>query len=185
MPRTTNRNDGETLREKLDAARAGESRQLHTPPPDRSPMSPAMIVVLVLILVAAIAMAAAFPWLVEQPQQTFLPLFSGAAILLIVFSAVFAFSYDRRTDEWQKAAARFSSQWGFWAGTALAMLLLFPIGVWMRSWAPGPYLDYVRVGFVFGLMAVMITQVLCVALLYAAWTLWMSRSPRGFDEEQD
>ena len=179
-------NDGEkTLKQKLEAARAGEFPQGVTPSRGRSPLTLPMIVLLLVLAGAAIALAAAFPWLLQQPREMFVPLFAGVAILIVVLSIAFSVLYDRRTDEWHRSAVRFSSQWGHGAGLVLALLLIFPLSAWIESWAPDGYLEFVRMGFMFGLLAVMVAQVACVALLHLGWTLWMSRSARGPHEEQD
>ena len=144
-----------------------------------------MIVVLLILTGTAIALAVAFPWLLQQPREMVVPFSVGAVILIIVLSITFVVLHDRRTDEWHRHAVRFSSQWGFWAGLGLALLLIFPLSAWIESWAPGRYRDFVKVGFMFGVVAVMVAQVACVALLHLGWTLWTSRSARGPHEEQD
>jgi hypothetical protein len=163
---------GQTLKQKLDAARAGE-------PPERKPshskrsLGFATIVVLLVILGAAIATALAFPWLMQQRREMPFPFIGGYLVLIVAANFALAILTDRRMDEWQRNAVRFSSQWGYGAGLVLAFLLIFPLGAWTESWGPGAY---VRTGFMLGLAAVMIAQVACVALLHLGWTLWKSRS---------
>ena len=185
MSEKSSLNDGKTLKQKLEAARAGEFAQGVMPSRSRSPLTFSMIVTLLVLAGTAIGMAAGFPWLLQQPREMIVPVSAGAMIL--VFGACFTLAVltDRRTDEWHRSAARFSSQWGHGAGLCLAMLLMFPLSAWIESWAPGRYRDFVQLGFMFAFMGVMIAQVACVALLHLAWTLWKSRSARGPHEEQD
>jgi hypothetical protein len=162
--------DRQTLKQKLDAARAGEPPQRMR---SRSKPPLALNIVLLVVLGAAVAAAFAFPWVIQQPRDRLFPFIGGYLVLILAANFALAVFADRGMDEWQRNAVRFSSQWGYGAGLVLAFLLIFPLGAWTESWAPGAY---VRTGFMLGFAAVMIAQVACVALLHLGWTLWKSRS---------
>jgi hypothetical protein len=185
MSEKSSLNDGETLKQKLEAAGAGEFPQRVMRSRNKSPLTFPMIGALLVLAGTAIVMAASFPWLLQQPREMVVPISAGAVILIIAANITLSVLNDRRTDEWHRNAVRFSSQWGYGAGLALALLLIFPLSAWIESWAPGRYRDFVQLGFMFAFVAVMVAQAACVALLHLAWTLWKSRSARGPHEEQD
>jgi hypothetical protein len=137
------------------------------------------------MLVPPIATFAAIPWLRQQPDELVFLLGGIAATLTVVASFSLAVLRDRQIDEWQRSSARFSSQWGWTTGACLvALLLAFPpfrdlIVSGASIWA-GPNADpeLVILTFTFGFMAVVLTQVICTALLSLGWHFWMSRSAR-------
>jgi hypothetical protein len=185
MSEKSSLNDGKTLKQKLEAARSDEFPQYAMSSRSKSPLTFPMIVLLLVLAGTAIATAAAFPWLLQQPREMLVPLLGIAVTLIVVASFTFSVLSDRQTDEWNRSAARFSSQWGYMAGLILALLLIFPLSNWIASLVPDGYQAFVRLGFGFSFLAVLIAQVVCVALLRVGWTLWKSRSPRGPHEKQD
>jgi hypothetical protein len=178
-------NDGKTLKQKLEAANGGEAPRRAAPSRGRPALTLPMIVLLLVLAGAAIATAAAFPWLLQQPREMFAPFIAGVAILIVGLSIAFSVLADRRTDEWHRSATRFASQWGYQAGLLLALPLIIWLNTWIGSLPPDRYPALVKIGVGIGFLAVIISQVVCVALLHLGWMLWMSRSHRGSHEEQD
>jgi Kef-type K+ transport system membrane component KefB len=114
-------------------------------------------------------------------------LFTGvAAATTILASLALTALSDRSMDQWHRSAARFSSQWGWTAGSSLVALLiaLAPIRELIVSWmvrvapAPDPAHNLVLLAFVFGFMTVVIAQSLCALALNIGWRVWMTRPPR-------
>lgn len=185
MSEKSNLNDGKTLKQRLEAARAGEFPQGAMQSRRKSPLTFPMIVLLLVLAGTAIATAVAFPWLLQQPGEMRILLLGIAVTLMIVTSFAFYVLSDRQRDEWNRSAARFSSQWGYMAGSGLVLLLMSPLSHWAGSLAPDGDQAFVRIGFGLGFLAVLIAQVVCVALLRVGWNFWMSRSARRPHEEQD
>jgi hypothetical protein len=138
------------------------------------------------MVVPPITILAAIPWLKQQSDGLAFLTTGIAATLTIVSSFALAILHDRQTDEWHRSNARFSSQWGWTAGSALIALLLAlpPIRDLIVSgaelWGGEPHPDHrlVVVTFTFGFMAVVAAQGLCTLLLSVGWAYWKSRSAR-------
>lgn len=76
------------------------------------------------IVLPPLSFLVALPWLKQQPDELVF-LFTGiAATLTIAGSFALSILHDRQIDEWQRSAARFSSQWGLAVGGGLVALLL-------------------------------------------------------------
>jgi hypothetical protein len=148
--------------------------------------SPYPALLLVLAAAGPIAMVASLPWLKHQPHWLFFLLGGGAVTLTVLSSLAFAFIADRRQDEWQRSAERFSGYWGWMTGAALVTLLLaWPpfagvivsaVGAWTQTPNPSPKL--VLLAFVAGLTTVVFAQAICMVVLKIGWTAWMSRPSR-------
>jgi hypothetical protein len=146
---------------------------------------PLLVALLVaLAVIPPIAFVAALPWLKQQPDALVF-LFAGiASTLTVVASFLLAILQDRKLDEWNRSNARFSSQWGWTAGASLvALLLALPpfrdlIVSLAASWAQTPIPDQklVLLTFTFGFMAVVVSQLVCTAVLSIGWAFWKSRS---------
>jgi hypothetical protein len=185
MSEKSSLNDGKTLKQKLEAARAGEVSPGAMSSRSKAPLSLPMIVALLAVAGTAIGFAVSFPWLLQQPPEMIVQVAGIAVVLIVVETLALFVLIDRGTDEWHRSAARFSSQWGHMAGLGLVLLLLVPLSQWLGSWAPHGEQRFVQLGFMFGFLVVMIAQVVCVALMRVGWTFWMSRSTREPHEKQD
>lgn len=138
---------------------------------------------LAFMIVPPIAFVVSIPWLKQQSDSVVF-LTAIAATLTIVASLALSVAHDRHVDEWQRSAARFASQWGLAAGSALVGLALaLPlIHDWIVSGAeiwggvPDPDRRLVLTTFSFGFMATVLAQGVCTALLGFGWTFWKSRS---------
>lgn len=136
-----------------------------------------------LVLAPPLAFVAAIPWLKEQQDGT-VYLFSGlASASVIIASLVLAIMQDRETDEWTRAAARFSAHWGFVAGGCfLALLLALPPFRDGVTAAAGQLSEtpvdetLVLVTFVAGFLSCMLAQATFTLILGAIWRAWMARS---------
>lgn len=139
-----------------------------------------------LTVLPPLSVLVAVPWLRHQPAAMVF-LFTGvAAATTILASLALTALSDRSMDQWHRSAARFSSQWGWTAGSSLVALLiaLAPIRELIVSWmvrvapAPDPAHNLVLLAFVFGFMTVVIAQSLCALALNIGWRVWMTRPPR-------
>jgi hypothetical protein len=185
MSEKSSLDEGKTLKQKLEAARAGEFSPEAISSRSRSGLTFPVLVALLAVAGTAIAFATAFPWLLQQPREVIAQGSWIGVALIVVESLVLFILVDRGTDEWHRSAARFSSQWGHIAGLGLVLLLLAPLSQWIGSWAPDGERRFVQIGFTLGFLVVMIAQVVCVALMRVGWTFWMSRSTREPYEKQD
>jgi len=152
----------------------------------RRKAKPPLGLLLGIMIVAPAAFLIAIPWLKQQPDNVVFLLAGIAATVAVVSSFVFAVLHDRQLDEWQRSNARFSSQWGWAAGSGLVALLLAVtpfrdfIVAWTTSLAEGPEANQklVILAFTFGFGAVVIAQTVCTALFSIGWAFWKSRPAR-------
>lgn len=152
-------------------------------PSPRKSGSALQLVLFAIIVIAPLSVLLALPWLKEQPDE-FVFLYSGIAAALTV-AAAFGTSIlqDRHLDEWQRSAARFSTQWGWAIGTgAVALLLSVPaFRDWMVSTVANvadvadPDQKLVILAFTFGFGFLVLTTGLCTMLLSIGWVYWKSR----------
>jgi len=149
----------------------------------RRKAGPPLVLLLVIMIGAPAAFLSAIPWLKQQPDGLVFLLAGIASAIAIATSFAFAILHDRQLDEWQRSNARFSSQWGWAAGSGLvALLLALPpfrdfIVSWTTSLAEAPQ-KLVILAFTFGFGAVVIAQTVCTALLSIGWAFWKSRPAR-------
>lgn len=134
-------------------------------------------------LLTPVMFLASIPWLKNQPDPIVLLLAGIAAAITIACSFGLAVIEDGELDEWNRAAARFSNQWGWLAGGGLIaiMLALPPVQAAIRA-ASGalagvthPDMKLVLMAFGLGFMAVMLAQTVCILALSAIWRARMSR----------
>jgi len=137
-----------------------------------------------LALLAPVSFLLAIPWLRDQ-ADSLVYLFAGlAATLTVTCSMALAVLKDRKLDEWHRSGARFASQWGWLAGSAvLAVAMAFPpvqdavlslAGLWSGETAPDPRL--VLLTFILGFMATVFLQMVATLALGAVWRYRMSRA---------
>ncbi len=151
--------------------------------PTRRKAGPPMLLLLVLMIAAPAALLLSLPWLKQQPQGTIFLLAGITSAIAVATSFAFAVLHDRQLDEWQRSNARFSTQWGWAAGTGVVALLMalppfrdFVVNtVAAVAQAPDPNHKLVTLAFAAGFGAVIIGQTFCTALLSVGWALWKSR----------
>ncbi len=149
-------------------------------------LTPLRALLLALMVVPPITLFASLSWLKQQPDGVVFLLSGIAAALTVIASLLFGVLHDRRLDEWERANARFSSQWGWPIGTGLVALLLNVPAFrdWMVSAianaanVPNPDQKLVILAVAFGFGAVVLTQGVCTMLVAIGWASWKSRAPR-------
>ncbi len=152
----------------------------------RRKAGPPLVLLLAIMIGAPVSFLIAIPWLKQQSDGVVFLLAGIASAIAIATSFAFAILHDRQLDEWQRSNARFSSQWGWAAGSGLVALLLAlpPFRDFIVSWttslaeAPDPNKKLVILAFTFGFGAVVIAQTVCTALLSIGWAFWKSRPAR-------
>ena len=145
-----------------------------------------MLLLLAIMIAAPAALLLSLPWLKQQPQGTIFLLAGITAAIAVATSFAFAVLHDRQLDEWQRSNARFSSQWGWAAGTGMvALLMALPpfrdfvvAAVAAVAQAPEPNHKLVILAFAGGFAAVNLAQAFCTALLSMGWAFWKSRPAR-------
>lgn len=139
-------------------------------------------------IIVPLAFFAALPWLKNQ-DDTVVYLTGGiASFIVVATSFVMAIFKDRAMDEWHRSAARFANQWGWLAGGGLlAVAFAFPafrdvfvsaVGAVARArdTAAGIDAQTVHLAAIFGFMATIFVQAVCIAALNAMWRVRMSRA---------
>ena len=153
--------------------------------PERQTTPPIRALLLALMIVPPIAIFGSIPWLRDQPDELVFLLGGVAAVVTVVSSFALGIMHDRKLDEWQRTGTRFASQWGWVTGASLiALLIALPpvremVVSLILSLDRTPGRDIIWLAFVFGFMAVVMTQALSTALLSVVWFSWMSRGGRG------
>lgn len=125
----------------------------------------------------------ALPWIKTMPNSAASMLAGIASIGTVVSAMLLAILKDGDMDEWNRAAARFASNWGWPAGGAIIVgLISLPpvregIVALNRVISPGDAPDdtNIMLGFVMGFMALMLAQVICTLAFNAFWRARMSR----------
>lgn len=147
---------------------------------------PTRALLIAIMIVAPLSVFVSIPWLKEQPDGVVF-VFTGIASTLTVLAALaFGILQERGLDEWHRSAARFSTQWGWLAGASLVALLLAwpPIRDLVVSLSANlagvadPDHKLVVLAFVFGFIATVLAQVMCIAVLGTVWASWKLRGPR-------
>lgn len=147
---------------------------------------PPMLLLLAIMIAAPAALFLSLPWLKQQPQGTIFLLAGLTSAIAVATSFWFAVLHDRQLDEWQRSNARFSTQWGWAAGTGVVALLMalppfrdFVVAtVASIAQVPDPNYKLVTLAFAGGFAAVILAQTFCTALLSTGWALWKSRPAR-------
>ncbi len=154
--------------------------------PQRRSGLPLRAALLAAMALPPLSVVALLSWLKTLPPAVVFLLTGIAAVITIAASFVLAILHDRQMDEWTRSNARFSGQWGWTAGGCLVALCLAlqpfrdlivaSVANWVHIRSPDQTL--VLVTFTFGFMTVVITQLVCMALLSVAWSVWKSRPAR-------
>ncbi|MDZ4690606.1 hypothetical protein [Terricaulis sp.] len=146
---------------------------------------PVRVLLLALMIAPPIAVLVSLPWLSEQADGLVFLLTGIAATVTVVASVLLSILHDRRLDEFERGNARFATQWGGVAGTALvAVLLALPpvrdaivasvasvVGADVNQQA-------VLLAFTLGFAAVAIAQTVSTMALAIGWASWKLRAPR-------
>ena len=135
-------------------------------------------------IAAPIVFVASLPWLQNQPDALVYLCTGIAATITVVSSFVVAIYEHRKLDEWHRAAAGFSNQWGWIAGSGLVALLLSlpPFHRLVMSVAGAvagvadPDRTLVLIAFTLGFMAVVVAQMACTVVLSIVWRARKSRA---------
>ena len=137
----------------------------------------------VLVLAPPLAFIAAIRWLKDQQDGTVYLISGLTSAVVIIASLVLAIMKDLETDEWTRAAARFSAHWGFVAGGGfLALLLAIPsfrdgvVAAASRLSETPVDETLVVATFFAGFLSCMLAQVFFTLILGAIWRAWMARA---------
>ncbi|WP_022694587.1 hypothetical protein [Ponticaulis koreensis] len=140
-------------------------------------------VLIAILVIVPIVFLSSMPWLKDQPDWVALTLGGIATAIEISGSWLLVARQERKADEWQLGANRFSSHWGGLIGSGLVpiMLLIPPVQDVIFSFAQwvdeGDELTTktVLMTFLLGFVTVVLFQGIATAILNAAWRNWMSR----------
>ncbi len=154
--------------------------------PHRQAPLPVRLLLMVLMILPPIAVLTSIPWLRQQPDDLVFLLAGIAATLTVAASVALAVLHDRRLDEFERGNARFATQWGGVAGTALVavLLALTPVRdvivstVASVAGAPDANPKVALLAFTFGFAAVAIAQTASTMVLAIGWASWKLRAPR-------
>lgn len=147
---------------------------------------PVRVLLLALMIAPPLAVLVSLPWLSEQADGLVFLLTGIAATVTVVASVLLSILHDRRLDEFERGNARFATQWGGVAGTALvAVLLALPpvrdtIVASVASVVGAGDVDQqaVLLAFTLGFAAVAIAQTVSTMALAIGWASWKLRAPR-------
>lgn len=135
-------------------------------------------------IAAPIIFLASLPWLRDLPDALVFLATGIAATTTVIASFVVAVYEERKLDEWHRAAAGFSNQWGWIAGSGIVALLLAlpPFHRLVMNLAgtvagvADPDRTLVLIAFTIGFMSVVGAQMLCTVVLSIVWRARKSRA---------